>query len=310
MSRRNALPCLLLTAWACMMACSRVIGPDAAGTTASSDTTRVVKEPTGTDSLDEPVMRPAFSDTIYDGDNVYWGIICTTGTVLDKGCFVINHDDRWKVPYWVGYYLSDWNLQGSVERTGDFRADPEIPVGSRAELKDYSGGGYDRGHMAPAGCFKRSVESISTSFLLSNMCPQTSRLNRGRWRILEEEVREHVVIRGEAWVITGCLFLDELDRSIRVPPDTIGANEVAVPSHCFKAILSMGPDSGFCAYAFVMPNDSVSIPGTSVDYMMTIDDLEQMTGYDFFYRVPDPREEAIESRWNPGWPDICTWVLW
>ncbi len=251
-----------------------------------------------------------FTDSLSDTCNIRWGIICDSGTFLDKEYFCINHDDEWKIPYWVGYYLCDSNLQGTTDRTDDYRPDPELPSGLRAELYDYKYSGYDRGHMAPAACFKRNLDAMSTSFLLSNMCPQTDELNREEWKYLEEDVREHVGIMGEAWVFTGPLFLDEFGMNDGVPPDTIGPSGVGVPSHCFKAILSRDPDSIYCAYAFIMENTFDEITGTSYDFMITVDQLEAITHYNFFYLLPDFIEDVIESRTDAAWPDICTWVPW
>lgn len=79
---------------------------------------------------------PAYG-IIRDSLNLLYGIASARGTILDKEYFVINHNNDWKIPYWVAYYLSSFNLQGNQSRTNDFRPDPQLPVGSRAELEDY-----------------------------------------------------------------------------------------------------------------------------------------------------------------------------
>jgi len=73
---------------------------------------------------------------------------------LDKGYFVINHNNTWKIPYWVAYYASDSSLKGTASRANKFKPDPNLPVGSRSELIDYRKSGYDKGHNAPAADFK------------------------------------------------------------------------------------------------------------------------------------------------------------
>lgn len=88
------------------------------------------------------------------------------------------------------YELSADELDGTASRSDDFRADSSIPFGYRAELDDYSGSGFDRGHMAPAGDMKRSRKVMSESFFLSNMSPQVGiGFNRHIWKNLEEAVR-------------------------------------------------------------------------------------------------------------------------
>ena len=131
------------------------------------------------------------------------------GSMLDKQFFVICHMADWKIARWVGYHLTADKLQGTAKRTDNFRPDSQLPHDERSELSDYSGSGYDRGHMAPAAAFKRSKKAMSTTFFLSNMAPQTPQLNRRIWRILEEEVRTLAKEHGEVWVFTGNLFLDD-----------------------------------------------------------------------------------------------------
>lgn len=238
---------------------------------------------------------------VRDSLNIYWGITSARGTVLDKGYFVINHNDQWKIPYWVAYYLSASNLQGNQSRTNDFRSDSQLPVGSRAELEDYRYSGFDRGHNAPAAAFKRSREAMSTTFLLSNMSPQTLKLNQRIWKKLEEQVRELVMAGGEAWIITGNVFLSS-DSQFVSPTEFIGPNSVAVPTHCFKTILSCDDTGEFSMFAFLLPNQREHIPGTSTDYIITIDRLEEITEYDFFPNLPDEMEDSLESLRPDTWP--------
>jgi endonuclease G len=223
------------------------------------------------------------------------------GTVLDKGFFVVNHNDNWKIPFWVAYYLSTANLQGNQTRTDDFRADPQLALGLRGELSDYRHSGYDRGHNAPAADFKRGREAMSTTFLLSNMCPQTPALNRRIWAHLEEEVRDLVQADGEAWVVTGNLFLTT-DSQFVPPSEFIGTDRVAVPTHCFKAILASRDDGTYVTYAFLMPNQRTTVAGDPKDYIISVDRLEEISGYDFFPDLPDDVENVIEARVADVWP--------
>lgn len=244
--------------------------------------------------------RPSYG-VIKDSLNLLYGIESARGTVLDKEYFVINHNNDWKIPYWVAYYLSSSNLQGNQSRTNDFRSDPQLPVGSRAELEDYRHSGYYRGHNAPAGAFKRSRDAMSTTFLLSNMSPQTPKLNRNIWRILEEQIRNLVREQGEAWIVTGNICLDA-DSQVVSPLEFIGSDSVAVPTHCFKAILSSDENRNLSMYAFILPNQREHIPGTPVDYIITVDRLEEITGYDFFPNLVDNIENDLECLMPDTWP--------
>ncbi|PWB76075.1 DNA/RNA endonuclease [candidate division GN15 bacterium] len=240
-------------------------------------------------------------DTLRDTLNLIFGIVSPKGTILDKRYFTINHNDEWKEPYWVAYHLSANDLQGTSTRADDFRPDPQLPAGSRSELADYRGSGYDRGHNAPAADFKRSDEAMSTSFLLSNMSPQTPQLNRRIWERLESQVRQMVNAAGEAWIVTGNLFLTA-DSQKTTPKSKIGPDSVAVPTHCFKAILSKHQDGSYRMYAFLLPNLPEAIPGEPVNYILAVDRLEAITGYDFFPDLAGEVEAELESRKADVWP--------
>jgi len=201
------------------------------------------------------------------------------GTLLDKSYFKICHDDDWLIAEWVSYTLNASDLDGPATRTNDYRPDPELSLGHRAELADYSGSGYDRGHMAPAEDFTRSTDAISTTFLLSNMAPQTDVLNRGPWMYLESHVRDVVRDRGQAEIVVGNLFLDENGEPVS-PSTRIGEDGVAVPTHCFKALLTRANDDSNVVTAYSLPNtDTV---GTYDTYEVPIDDLRYESGFDLF----------------------------
>jgi endonuclease G len=93
-------------------------------------------------------------------DNLKFGQPACAEPLLDKKFFVICYERDHKVPTWVGYALTkDDALTKTTSRTGSFKADPALPRGERAENADYAGSGYDKGHMAPANDFTRSVEA-------------------------------------------------------------------------------------------------------------------------------------------------------
>ena len=257
------------------------------------------------DSLLELLKAKVIGMPVYeimkDSLHLLYGIASNKGTVLDKQYFIINHNDKWKIPYWVAYYLSVSNLQGNTPRTDNFRPDPQLPVGERAELEDYRHSGYDRGHNAPVAAFKRSREAMSATFLLSNMSPQTPKLNRNIWRILEEQVRNMVQEKGEGWIITGNFCMDA-DSNRTQPTEYIGTDSVAVPTHCFKAVLLMDENSRYSMYVFLMPNQRDNIPGVPADYLLKVDRLEEITGYDFFPAIDDNIENNLESIMPSSWP--------
>lgn len=126
--------------------------------------------------------------------------------------------------------------------------------------------------MAPAGDFSTDPQSMSESFLLSNMIPQNGTMNSGIWAGLESANRACAKSVGAIFVLTGPIF----ERT----PKTIGAGQVAVPSHLYKIILEVqGGDSR----AYLMPNTALPAQGGGfTQYRVTIDEVESRSGLDFF----------------------------
>lgn len=124
--------------------------------------------------------------------------------------------------------FSSERLEGPVihaERVSAFRADNRLPAYARAEVNDYVGTIYDRGHLAPAANMSTPI-LVRESFLMSNMAPQVARLNRGSWKKLEAQVLDQVT--GLTWIVTGTIF-----SSKKVV--TIG-NGITVPSAFYKCV--------------------------------------------------------------------------
>jgi endonuclease G, mitochondrial len=224
------------------------------------------------------------------------------GTLLDKRYFVLAHDDSLKIPRWVAYHLTRGHLRNANHnRTEDFRADPDLTEGDRAELADYRRSGYDRGHMAPADAFARSRTAMSATFVLSNMTPQRPRLNRGKWKQLEAEIRELARAHGEIWVVTGSLFVTREEVPLQ-RVRFIGRNHVAVPSHLYTAVLCAHGDDDFEMFGFIMPNALHGVSGPPSEFVRSIDDIERLSGLNLFSELPDELERRLERQIASLWP--------
>ncbi len=218
----------------------------------------------------------------------------SSGEVIHHKYYSLSYSEKHEQAEWVAYELTRENLMTpNVERTGNFRPDPRVRKAS-ASTRDYSGSGYDRGHLAPAGDMAFSRESMSESFYMSNMSPQIRNFNGGAWRELEESVRDWADEFGHLYVITGPV----LTRGIR---ETIGDNEVSVPDEYFKVILD-AKSTPARAIAYLMPNEIIKLP--LQDYALSVDEVEEITGIDFFHNLfPDETEEQIESIYRvKEWP--------
>ncbi len=231
---------------------------------------------------EEPIIQEGCGDLL-NNENVMFGYP-STEHILERQAYVISHDDNKKVATWVSYHLTAEYLKVNAIRSNKFKADPDIPKGNRAELVDYKGSGYDRGHIAPSADMLRSQSINDESFLLSNMAPQTALFNRGIWKNLESLVRDWARIRESIWIISGPIFNEGFQ--------TIGPNKVGVPQRFFKIVIS-GEDCDFDAIAFIFSNEKGENP--LEDYIISIDDIESETGLDFLDVLEDTLEENIES---------------
>ena len=228
-------------------------------------------------STDEALALPAYSKSDI--------IVQHTG-------YTLNYCEEYEQPYWVAYVLTaDEVFSSNSERADNFHEDSSIPTGS-ATLADYKGSGYDRGHMVPAADLKWSAQAMDDSFYLSNMSPQVGSFNRGIWADLESAVRTFAAQNQSICVVTGPVLTDG-------PYETIGSNEVAVPHYYFKAILDYTGDE-HKAIGFLLKNEGSNEDLTT--FAVSIDELEEVTGFDFFPSLPDSEEKVLEASY-----DVTLW---
>ena len=239
----------------------------------------------------------SFSDT----DPVANELCDEPNIVLERVFFRICYNPDWSLANWVGYRLNGELLDGDARRRDNFRPDEELRPTIRAELSDYRRSGYDRGHLAPAAAFKRSDDAMSTTFLLSNIAPQQPNFNRFTWRILEDEVRTLARQSEDIWVFTGNIVPEAPEQGDDTRDRLSGRAGVLIPSHCYKVILALGEDGDIRAYGFVMENTQQRLGSDVTRYARSIDEIEELTGLDFFSYLPDGIETVIESAVSE-WP--------
>ncbi len=218
----------------------------------------------------------------------------TTGQVIKHTYFALSYNEEHEQAEWVAYKLDRDLLRApNVERTNDFRPDPKVRKAS-ASHRDYTRTGYDRGHLAPAGDMAHSIEAMSQTFYMSNISPQIRNFNSGIWRELEENTRYWANKFGELYIVTGPV----LTRGIR---EQIGDNKVSVPDEFFKVLLDL-TEPEIKAIAYLIPNEVSDRPIS--DFAVSIDQIETITGIDFFPNLmDDSMEEQLESTFDPKlWP--------
>lgn len=215
----------------------------------------------------------------------------TPEQILKRTGYVASYNKTTLLPNWVAWHLTAERTEGSAKRSGvDFAEDTEVPE-PRATDWDYYNSGYDRGHMCPAADNKWSKKAMEESFLFTNMCPQNGNLNRGDWNEMEMACRKWAKKYGDLYIVCGPILYKGKHK-------TIGKNKVVVPEAFFKVVLRTGDDPQ--AIGFIYKNTSGNRPKDS--YVNTVDEVERITGIDFFSSLPDNVEKNVEAT-----ADIANW---
>ncbi|GAB5525053.1 MAG: hypothetical protein Roseis2KO_29250 [Roseivirga sp.] len=242
------------------------------------------KDKPATDTPEKKINYDSFDLYFTKAFDFAWPAYTASQAIIERPYYTIRYSEEHEQAMWVAYPLSADSLrQDKLPRTDDFRKDPRVRTGS-AQLADYKGSGYDRGHLAPAADFSYDDFALSQSFYLSNMSPQAPSFNRGIWKKLEEKVRDWAMSNDNIYVVTGPV----LNKTFK----TIGPNEVSIPEYYYKIVLDIQkPD--IKAIAFLMKNEKSSASLQS--FVVTIDSIESLTGLDFFPSMPDDLEDSLEG---------------
>ncbi len=188
-----------------------------------------------------------------------------------------------RVALWVAYPLCKLYTNGSYSRTEAWAIDPLLGDDSAAPFGGYAGN-YDRGHQLPAADRKCSYEANAQTFYGTNMTPQLNAHNAGIWADLENKVRGYANSSDTTYVVTGVM----VSSSSEIQKDSYG-NNVTVPDAYFKAVLKYSKSSTlgtWNAAAFYLEHRAYS-GSVGKEYSMSIDELEEMTGIDFFVNLPE-----------------------
>jgi endonuclease G len=208
------------------------------------------------------------------------------GYLIQHTYFTLSYSELNRQSEWVAYNLTPSLINGLQERTDDFRIDPKVknnPVGSG----DYSGSGYDRGHLCPAGDMKLNLTSMSETFYMSNMSPQEPSFNRGIWETLESRVRTWANEKNGIYVITGSI-LKNICGSIK-------NGTISVPCSYYKIVFK---DNGSEKVAIALILNNQGISSSLISFATSIDNIESLTGIDFFSGLSDDIENKLESTIN------------
>jgi endonuclease G, mitochondrial len=221
--------------------------------------------------------------------------------LLSKAQYATSHNCSKGTPNWVSWQLnSSW--LGSAARQDDFRADTTLPAGCyRVLATSYQGSGFDRGHMTPSADRTNSVATNSATFLMTNFVPQSPDNNQGVWESLESYCRTLVSQGNELYIISGPLGTGGTGSAGF--KSAIDSNRITVPSSVWKVIVVVAPGTGPSGVTTNTRVIAVNIPNIQGirtapwrNYRVTVDSIENATGYNFLSNVSTSVQSVIEAR--------------
>lgn len=204
------------------------------------------------------------------------------------------------VASWVAYPLNKNQRNGSAGYTKHWSFDPCLPTDKQPQLFSGFKGGYDRGHQIPSADRQKNPKSNRKTFYFTNMTPQIGEnFNQSIWANLETMVRSWANNSDTLYVVTGCVTTGSQDYAL----DNVG-KKVTVPTAYYKALLRYSNaktigKKGYVACAFWLDHKEYSDITITKSYMLSIDELEDRLGIDFFVNLPaligDDDAAAVEA---------------
>jgi endonuclease G, mitochondrial len=226
----------------------------------------------------------------------FWGCPISSrnnSTIIIRDIYALSNNDSTKFADWVAYRLEKQNTEGT-SKSRNWKADPWLKDEQTLEPDDYTDANFklnvDRGHQAPLANFVGSDKWYESNYL-SNITPQNSEFNQGLWRHLEICERKLLNTYEYLFVITGTLYEKDMGKL----PYADEAH--VIPSGYWKIIIMPLENKDFQSSSFVF--DYKTLNGKNlINYITTINEIEERTGIDFLWQLEDEFEEIKEEQIN------------
>ena len=226
--------------------------------------------------------------------------------LMEKPTYSLSYNRDKGTPNWVSWHL-DSSWYGTLARVDTFRPDPAVaPTWYRVQAFDYSGTGFDRGHMTPNADRdnQNRIPINQETYLMTNMVPQAPDNNQGPWANFEAYLRTQTDAGNEIYIVSGPQGVGGTGGNGFMT--SIANGHVTVPAYTWKValVLPQGTDDvarASCSsrtIAIRMPNTQGIRNDPWENYITTIDAVEALTGYDFFSSLPDAIENCLEAGTN------------
>ncbi len=212
--------------------------------------------------------------------------------LLVNNFMVISYNRERAIPNWVAWRVTRADM-GDLEREDSFRPDERLPKGwTRVTPSDYTGSGYDRGHVSPNADRYGSREAADSTFVMTNIMPQTGDLNRGPWQKLEAYLRTLVTRGSDVYIYAGAYGdKGKVKKKVTIPSNNW---KVAVVIPAGSPVSSVNANTRVIAVD--MPNVNGIKNADWQTYRTSVRSIEQKTGYNLLSSLPQDVQDALENK--------------
>ena len=212
--------------------------------------------------------------------------------LMVNNAYALSYNNSRGTANWVAWRIAETDF-GAAERQNDFRPDPNLPKNfTRITPADYTGSGFDRGHLCPSADRSSSPEANSATFFMTNMVPQTPDLNRNVWNDFESYSRD-LVKRGKVdlYVVAG--VYGEKGKLKK---------KVTVPTNCWKVIVAVPQGAGFETINENTHVIAVDMPNATLGktdwrkFRTTVRAIEQRANINLLSNLPQNLQDTLENR--------------
>jgi endonuclease G len=204
--------------------------------------------------------------------------------------FTLSYNEGYELPSWAAWQLTPEQAKANGTYKEKYVEDPLVTTGS-ASVKDYRDAGFIMGQLVPPEDMFISQQAVEETFLTSNTVPHKPSFNKYVWKHIEKLVREWAKEGNTLYIAAGPVLTD-------APFGTFGPNKISIAERYYKVVLDV---TGERAIAFVIrANVATGVPKS---FTVSVDELEKITGIDFFPALADDLEQKVEAsndftKWN------------
>lgn len=230
-----------------------------------------------------------------------------TNYLIEKKQYALSYNSEKHIPNWVAWHLCKEDI-GQVKRSPIFVEETRLPFGwYRVQRGDFqfSVYGFERGHLCPSGDRTNSTQNNTTTFSMANVVPQAPKNNSTVWNDLEQYCRRLALKGNELYIIAGSHGVGGTSKNGTFEKILVQSRltSIAVPAYLWKVVISIPEGNNDIeritekakVIAILSPNTNDCLPSWK-NYSVSIDYLEEITGYDFFDLLPDEIENLLEAR--------------